>query len=159
MAYRRNQKSALSEKISAVRGRSVPLEEALAEAEAPAAAEASAPAENCTILYLDRLDFPSVSENKRIYPYHIFYERQLESLSFDRLTLLYGGNGSGKSTILNIIAESLNIRNRTQGNKNIYFDEFVRKCVPHKTLPVTEQCVFVRSEDIMNEIVLRRDKG
>ena len=38
-----------------------------------------------------------------IYPFKIFPQKRLEKLSFEPITILYGGNGSGKSTLLNMI--------------------------------------------------------
>ena len=40
------------------------------------------------------------------YPFNLFPLKGLGSLSFEPITLLYGGNGSGKSTLLNVIAEN-----------------------------------------------------
>ena len=44
------------------------------------------------------------------YPFHVFRYRQLPEFTFEPVTILYGGNGSGKSTILNVMAESLHLR-------------------------------------------------
>ena len=37
------------------------------------------------------------------YPFHVFRYRQLPEFTFEPVTILYGGNGSGKSTILRCI--------------------------------------------------------
>ena len=39
-----------------------------------------------------------------IYPFNIFPDKELTSLSFSPITILCGSNGSGKSTLLNVIA-------------------------------------------------------
>ena len=46
------------------------------------------------------------------YPFRIFNDKKLEKIDFTNITILYGGNGSGKSTILNIIAEKLNAKGK-----------------------------------------------
>ena len=38
------------------------------------------------------------------YPFKILSKNQFERIDFNTITILYGGNGSGKSTALNIIA-------------------------------------------------------
>ena len=40
------------------------------------------------------------------YPFHLFRNRELPTFFFSDITIFCGNNGSGKSSILNIIAES-----------------------------------------------------
>ena len=40
-------------------------------------------------------------KNPNIYPYHVFRGKDIEPFVFSPITVLYGNNGSGKSTILN----------------------------------------------------------
>lgn len=39
------------------------------------------------------------------YPFKILSKKCFESIVFEPVTIIYGGNGSGKSTALNVIAE------------------------------------------------------
>lgn len=41
------------------------------------------------------------------YPFKVFLDRGLKTLELSEITILYGNNGSGKSTILNCIAEKV----------------------------------------------------
>lgn len=41
-----------------------------------------------------------------IYPYSILKNKEPDIFIFDNITVLYGNNGCGKSTILNIIAHN-----------------------------------------------------
>ena len=77
------------------------------------------------MIYLKSFDFPSVQQeinytwrgkktnltcySTDAYPFKILSGRGLFRLDFDDITILYGGNGSGKSTALNIIAEKLGL--------------------------------------------------
>lgn len=62
------------------------------------------------------------------YPYNVMEEKGLESLDFAPITILYGGNGSGKSTILNIIANRLRIKRKTPYNITGFMKDFVEFC-------------------------------
>lgn len=53
---------------------------------------------------------------------------RLESLNFEPITILYGGNGSGKSTALNIIAEKLKIKRNSDYNRTAMTDRYVALC-------------------------------
>ena len=50
------------------------------------------------------------------------------SLEFSPVTILYGNNGSGKSTILNLMAEILEIGRRSPINNSRYFSLFAKFC-------------------------------
>jgi predicted ATPase len=66
-----------------------------------------------------------------LYPYNVFRRRDLPCLVFDNITILYGNNASGKSTMLNIIANALRLPGRENGDYNryaAYFSRFVDEC-------------------------------
>ena len=50
--------------------------------------------------------------NNNIYPFNILKNKEPDVFLFDNITVLYGNNGSGKSTILNIIAHKLNLKGK-----------------------------------------------
>ena len=52
------------------------------------------------------------STDMNIYPYCILKNKEPNVFIFDKITVLYGNNGSGKSTILNIIAHKLNLKGK-----------------------------------------------
>lgn len=73
------------------------------------------------MIYLNGFSFPDASMEfnffmsiKRTcydsyYPFQILSKCGLGRIEFEPITIYYGGNGSGKSTALNVIAEKLEI--------------------------------------------------
>lgn len=110
------------------------------------------------MLYIENFQFPI--EDRRVYPYGLLSNKGLEHIEFAPITILYGNNGSGKSTVLNMIAERLDLRNKTLGNTNEYFTSCVRKCT--FTLGadgIPEDSMMIRSEDIMHYIANIRKRN
>ena len=62
------------------------------------------------------------------YPFDIFPKKKLHRLEFAPITILYGGNGSGKSTILNVIAEKLDIKRTAPFNKTPTMQNYLEFC-------------------------------
>ena len=71
--------------------------------------------------------------NKNIYPFNVLQNKEPDIFIFDNITVLYGNNGSGKSTILNIIAHKLNLKGKERSNPKVvgtldYFEDYASKC-------------------------------
>ena len=92
-----------------------------------------------------QLDMACYSQNNA-YPFHIFPQKGLSRLDFAPITVLYGGNGSGKSTILNIIAEKLGLSRSAPFNNSPIMDKYLDYCR-------YELCDGVRSLPRDSEIV------
>ena len=89
------------------------------------------------MIYIEKLTLPSLDRNqicvnetyhRSFYPfkvlsYHGFYE-----VEFSDITLITGGNGTGKSTLLNVIAQKLNLRRQTPFNRTEFFDSYLERC-------------------------------
>ena len=100
------------------------------------------------------------TDDRPVYPYKVISPMGLRTLSFTPITILYGSNGCGKSTLLNVIANSIGITRKTEGNTNAYFSSYVEKCGYQSgalDLPIDDSS-FVRSEDIMDGIMKGRKK-
>lgn len=63
-----------------------------------------------------------------VYPFKIFPQKRLEKVSFDPITVFYGRNGSGKSTVLNVICEKLGISRTSRFNTTPYMKEYLKLC-------------------------------
>lgn len=89
------------------------------------------------------------------YPFGLFKYRSLPEFYFEDITVFYGNNGSGKSTILNVIAEKLGLRRRAPYNRTDFFDDYVELCdyvldkqIPKDSAIITSDGVFERVLDI-----------
>ncbi len=91
-------------------------------------------------LYLRSIDLVSemaeiqfIKDQKRTvystyYPFKIFPDKELCTVEFEPVTIFYGGNGCGKTTLLNIIAEKLHLTRHSAWNGSALFDTYVRMC-------------------------------
>ncbi len=72
-------------------------------------------------------------ENKRTcygsrYPFGVFLNREVPVLEFEPVTILCGGNGSGKTTILNLIGEKLELQRGAVFNRSSFFGAYLELC-------------------------------
>ena len=114
------------------------------------------------MLYLTRFTFPDaeressffIDEVKRTcydsyYPFGVLSARELSCLDFEPVTILYGGNGSGKTTALNVIAEKLRLQRDTLYNRSSFYEDYLRMCdfesrgeLPPESRVITSDDVF-----------------
>jgi predicted ATPase len=97
--------------------------------------------------------------NTNLYPYNIFFGKAYDWLIFEPVTALYGNNASGKSTLLNVIANKLKMTGAEECGAygNQYFYTFVEECdftlgEQDNGKPVSglsEHSRYIKSEDIM----------
>lgn len=90
------------------------------------------------MIYLEKFIFPdldndSINDYKGhfyhdTYPFHITSEMGLWSLDFEPITIICGSNGTGKSTILNVIARKLHADRKSMFNSGTYFQTYVDRC-------------------------------
>lgn len=104
-------------------------------------------------------------KNPNIYPYNVFRRKDMEPFVFAPITVLYGNNGSGKSTILNIIANKLILKGKEYAASNSfgivdYCGKFSSECqfsygedeLGNVFRRFPENSRFIKSEDILYEI-------
>ena len=59
-------------------------------------------------------------KNPNIYPYNVFRGKYIEPFVFSPITVFYGNNGSGKSILLNIIANKLQLKGKEYATSNSF---------------------------------------
>ena len=114
------------------------------------------------MLYLTRFTFPDAEEESSFfidevkrtcydtyYPFGVLSGRELSALDFEPVTILYGGNGSGKTTALNVIAEKLGLRRDARYNRSCFYEDYLRRCdyeargvIPPESRVITSDDVF-----------------
>lgn len=119
------------------------------------------------MIYLSSFRFSEETvSNPNIYPYNVFAGKTEKVLVFNSpITVLYGNNASGKSTMLNIMANRLELDGQEYATSNqygrvLYFSQFVGECGytlgetddgrALKKLP--QKSRYIKSEDILYEI-------
>ncbi len=100
------------------------------------------------------------------YPYQLFPQKQLREITFSDITILCGSNGSGKSTVLNIIGEKLDLKRNTPYNKTDFFDPYLSGCNysfrdenPLKMRGLMKVSRFISSDDVFNHIIEVRERN
>ena len=82
-----------------------------------------------------------------VYPFKLFPQKRLTHITFEPLTIFYGGNGSGKSTLLNLIAEKWHLNRLCSYQRTPFFDDFLSLCdgkadPPRASSIITSDAVF-----------------
>lgn len=104
----------------------------------------------------DEYDF--VSDQKMTcfntyYPFNILPRNQFRCIDCDMpITIFYGGNGSGKSTALNIIAEKIKLQRTSVFNKTSFFENYLKFCnyetENENEIPIESK--IITSDDVFN---------
>lgn len=84
------------------------------------------------------------------YPFKILSKNGLQVIDFEPVTILYGGNGSGKSTALNVIAEKTGIQRDSIYNKSNFYPDYVRMCDMHTRADIPEHSRIITSDDVFD---------
>ncbi|MFQ9933485.1 MAG: AAA family ATPase [Lachnospiraceae bacterium] len=114
------------------------------------------------MIYLSRFLFPDKEQEysfimgqKRscydsFYPFQVLSKNQLSVLDFEPITILYGGNGSGKTTALNVIAQKLELKRDTIYNRTNFFESYTSMCSYEVKKPVSEDSRIITSDDVFD---------
>lgn len=92
------------------------------------------------MVYLKQFEFPTAEAESHFfdderrtcydtfYPFQVLSKKGFSHIELEPVTILYGGNGSGKTTALNVIAEKLECQREAIYNKSSFFPDYVRLC-------------------------------
>ncbi len=114
-------------------------------------------------MYLSSFRFPGIireedymffkfrdTVHSSFYPFQVFWDNKLEALEFEPITILYGGNGSGKTTALNIIAEKLGIHRESLYNRTDAFDDYLEMCNYELDQSIDKVSAIITSDDVFD---------
>lgn len=90
------------------------------------------------------------------YPFQVLGKAEAIKLEFEPITFLYGGNGSGKSTALNVISEKLGLARDTLFNTNAFFDDYVELCFCDTAPENPRDCRIITSDDVFDYVLNMR---
>lgn len=89
------------------------------------------------------------------YPFNVFRYRELPGFDLGPVTIFCGGNGSGKSTILNVIAEKLHLKRGAVYNRTEEFEDYVElckyQCCPGIDIPPESK--IITSDDVFDYLL------
>jgi len=92
------------------------------------------------MIYLRSFRLPSLDARERfvndikktcyqsVYPFDLFPLQEVPAFTFEPVTMLCGGNGCGKSTVLNVIAACLGMEHAAVYNRSSFFEDYVKRC-------------------------------
>lgn len=114
------------------------------------------------MIYLNSLMFPDAEQEfdfflsiKRtcydsFYPFQIMSNKGFRRMDFEPITMLYGGNGSGKTTVLNIIAEKLKVIRESVYNRSNFFENYVDLCQMELFKELPKESRIITSDDVFD---------
>ncbi len=114
------------------------------------------------MIYLSHFEFPDLEREQSfrmsirrtcydtMYPFFILSRHGLTQLDFEPVTILYGGNGSGKTTALNVIAETLHLARDTLYNRSNFFGDYTQLCSYRLSQSIPQKSRMIASDDVFD---------
>ena len=121
------------------------------------------------MLYLDSFTFPDAEMETSFimgirrtcyasfYPFKILSRRGFERIDFEPVTILYGGNGTGKSTALHVIAEKACLEREAPYNRTSFFEDYVGMCRMELRQPIPQGSCIITSDDVFDHMIALRE--
>jgi len=106
-------------------------------------------------------DVQNTETHDEDYPAYVFSKIELEQIDFENITIFYGGNGSGKTSLLNVIAEKIGVLRKKEYVKTIFFEQYIEDLCEFETTKgydfLRNNCKFLSSDDIFDHILTVRE--
>lgn len=88
------------------------------------------------------------------YPFGMFRDRGFPNdFEMRDITIFCGNNGSGKSTILNVIADKLKLKRNSPFNRSDFFDDYVGLCRYELEEPLSLDSSIITSDDVFERVL------
>ena len=87
------------------------------------------------------------------YPFDLFRYRDLPEFYFTDITIFCGNNGSGKSSILNVIAEKLMLERNAPFNRSDFFEDYVDLCYYQLDRAIPKESKIITSDGVLLSLV------
>lgn len=84
------------------------------------------------------------------YPFQVLSRIGFVRIDFEPVTILYGGNGTGKSTALNVIAEKLNLKRDAPYNRSNFFEDYADLCEYETCSVIPKESRIITSDDVFD---------
>lgn len=119
-------------------------------------------------MYLESFYFPTQVEEEgfftvprakvydSFYPFQVLSRHQFSQIDFAPITILYGGNGSGKSTALNIIAEKITAKREANFNHSPFYSDYLTLCRMQLGPHQAKECRILTSDDVFDYMLTVR---
>ena len=88
-----------------------------------------------------------------LYPFRVLSRHRFERIDFEPVTILYGGNGSGKSTALNDIAAKLGLMREAAFNDTTFFSDYVAMCKAEMRAALPPDSRIITSDDVFDAML------
>ena len=87
------------------------------------------------------------------YPFGLFRYRELPEFNFTDITIFCGNNGSGKSSILNVIAEKLELERNAPFNRSDFFEDYVGLCRYQLNKTIPKESKIIKSDGVFEKVL------
>lgn len=84
------------------------------------------------------------------YPFQILTKHHFRQIDFEPITILYGGNGSGKSTALNVVAEKIEAQREALYNKSNFYGDYLALCEVEYGIHRPREIKIITSDDVFD---------
>jgi predicted ATP-binding protein involved in virulence len=117
------------------------------------------------MIYINAFNFPNeveeinfITDIKRTcydtyYHFNVLSRFEFKRIDFEPITILYGGNGSGKSTALNIIAEKTGVKRDAIFNKSNFFNDYIEIYHMKTSIDIPEKSRIIVSDDVFDHML------